>query len=59
MKELSIKLVKSQIGALPNQRKTLKALGLSKLHQTVVKGDSPTIRGMIKVVSHLITVSEQ
>lgn len=59
MKSLSITLNKSAIGSLPRQRKTLQALGLNKLHQTVVKGDSPTIRGMIKTVAHLVTVTEQ
>lgn len=59
MKSLAITLNKSVIGSLPRQRKTLQALGLNKLHQTVVKGDSPTIRGMIKTVAHLVTVTEQ
>lgn len=59
MKSLAITLKKSAIGSLPKQRKTLQALGLNKLHQTVVKGDSPTIRGMIKTVAHLVTVTEQ
>lgn len=59
MKSLSITLQKSIIGTLPRQRKTLQALGLNKVHQTVVKGDSPTIRGMLKTVAHLVTVTEQ
>lgn len=59
MKTLEITLVKSAIGILPNQRKTLEALGLNKRLKTVVKGDTPTIRGMIRVVEHLVTVSER
>ncbi len=59
MKELSITLSRSMIGTLPRQRKTLQALGLKKMHQTVIKGDSPTVRGMLKTVAHLVTVTEQ
>ena len=59
MKSISITLQKSIIGTLPRQRKTLQALGLNKVHQTVVKGDSSTIRGMLKTVAHLVTVTEQ
>jgi large subunit ribosomal protein L30 len=59
MKELSITLSRSMIGTHPRQRKTLQALGLKKMHQTVIKGDSPTVRGMLKTVAHLVTVIEQ
>lgn len=58
MKNLEITLTKSLIGSTPNQRKTAQALGLKKLNKTVVKQDTPTIRGMIQVVSHLVTVKE-
>jgi large subunit ribosomal protein L30 len=58
MASLHITLVKSAANALPNQRKTVQALGLKKLHQTVVKVDTPTIRGMLNVVQHLIDVEE-
>lgn len=58
MKQLQIKLVKSTIAGTPNQKKTAIALGLTKLQKTVVKSDTPTIRGMIKVVSHLVEVTE-
>ncbi len=57
-KTLKITLVKSQITRPKNQRETLKALGLSKIGQTVTKVDNPAIRGMIKTVSHLVTVVE-
>ena len=59
MKTLEITLVKSAIGSKPNQRKTVEALGLKKMHQTVTKKDSPTIRGMIAIVSHLVHVVEK
>lgn len=58
MAKISIKLVKSTIAGTPNQRKTTKALGLTKLQKTVVKEDTPTIRGMINVVAHLVEVKE-
>ncbi len=59
MKTLEITLVKSTIGTKPNQRKTVQALGLKKMNQTVIKNDSPTIRGMIKIISHLVNVVEK
>ena len=59
MKTVEITLMKSLIGSKPNQRKTVEALGLRKMHQTVTKKDSPTVRGMIATVSHLINVVEK
>jgi large subunit ribosomal protein L30 len=58
-KKLEIKLVRSVIASKPNQRATAKALGLTKLQKTVVKDDTPTIRGMINVISHLVEVTEK
>lgn len=58
MAKISIKLVRSTIAGTPNQKKTVVALGLTKLQRTVVKEDTPTIRGMIKVVAHLVEVKE-
>lgn len=57
-KELTIKLVKSPYGRKPNQSLTLKALGLSKINQEVVKEDNEAIRGMINTVKHLVEVKE-
>jgi ribosomal protein L30 len=57
-KTIQITLVKSSITRPKNQRETLKALGLSKIGQTVTKVDNAAIRGMIKTVSHLVTVVE-
>jgi large subunit ribosomal protein L30 len=56
--QLEIKLVKSVIASTPKQRKTAHALGLTKTQKTVVKTDTPTIRGMINVISHLVEVKE-
>ena len=58
MAKLQITLVRSLIGRNEKQRATVKALGLRKLHQSVVKEDNPAIRGMVTHVSHLIKVEE-
>jgi len=58
-KEIHITLKRSLIASTPNQRKTAIALGLRKCNKTVVKNDTETIRGMIKIVSHLVEVTEQ
>ncbi len=57
-KTLKITLVKSPIGAVPKNRKTVEALGLRKLHQTVEMPDNDAIRGMIRHVNHLVEVEE-
>jgi len=51
-------LKKSTIGAKPQHKKTIQALGLRKLQQTVEKPDNPPIRGMIEQVKHLVEVEE-
>ena len=56
--KLKITLVKSPLTRKPNQIATVKALGLHKLHSSVIKNDSQQIRGMINTISHLITVEE-
>ncbi len=58
MSKLHITLVKSSIGYASGQKKTLKALGFHRLHQTVVHSDSASIRGMINKVRHLVRVEE-
>ncbi|MEK3936956.1 50S ribosomal protein L30 [Sporosarcina sp. FSL W7-1349] len=57
--KLEITLTKSVIGSKPAQRKTVEALGLRKLNQTVEHEDNVAIRGMINRVNHLVTVKEQ
>ncbi len=47
---------KSVIGVKPNQRETVRSLGLKKIHQTVVVPDNAVNRGYIHTVRHLITV---
>lgn len=55
---LRIKLKKSTIGCKPDQRKTVKALGLGKIDSQVIQKDIPQIRGMINKVRHLVEVEE-
>jgi large subunit ribosomal protein L30 len=53
---LRIKLVKSPIGNNPRNRATVQALGLRKISQVVEKEDTPSIRGMIHAVKHMLVV---
>ena len=55
---LKITLVKSTIGAVSKHKKTIEALGLSKMHKTVELPDNAATRGMIKQVQHLVKVEE-
>jgi large subunit ribosomal protein L30 len=56
MATVKIKQSKSRIGASIDQKRTLDALGLTKMHQVVEKEDTPALRGMIRKVHHLVTV---
>ena len=58
MATIKIKQIKSIIGAPLDQKRTLAALGLRKISQVVEREDSPTLRGMIRKVHHLVTVIE-
>ena len=55
---LKITLVKSTISAVPKHKKTIEALGLTKMHKTVELPDNAATRGMIKQVQHLVKVEE-
>ena len=55
---LKITLTRSLIGRPEDQRATVKALGLKKMHTFVMQDDTPVIRGMIHKVEHLVTVEE-
>jgi large subunit ribosomal protein L30 len=50
---------KSAIGYKKDQKATIAALGFKKLGQTRELADTPAIRGMLRKVSHLVTVQEQ
>ena len=56
--KLKVTLVKSPIGAVPKQKKTVEALGLRKLNKTVELPDNDAVRGMIWHVRHLVKVEE-
>ena len=57
-KKLRIKQVRSAIGRKPDQKLTIRALGIHRLHELVVHNDTPQIRGMINKVQHLVEVEE-
>jgi large subunit ribosomal protein L30 len=57
-KKVKITLVKSVIGSLPAQRKTVKALGLKKIGSSIEHEVNPAIKGMIRAVAHLVKVEE-
>ena len=56
MATIKIKQIKSKIGYPVDQKRTLEALGLHKIDQVVEKEDTPSLRGMIRKVHHLVTV---
>lgn len=56
--ELKVTLKKSNIGSTMKIRATLIGLGLTKTNKTVVRKDTPEIRGMIRKVAHLVVVEE-
>jgi len=55
---LKITQIKSPIGYNQKIKKTLRALGLRKMHQSVVHADTPVIRGMVNKISFLLKVDE-
>jgi len=56
--KLRLTYVKSSIGYSQRQKGTIRALGLRRLGDTVVQADTPVIRGMVKKVSHMLSVEE-
>ncbi|MEJ2747796.1 MAG: 50S ribosomal protein L30 [Anaerolineae bacterium] len=58
MAKLKVTYKKSAIGYNEKQKRTIKALGFSKLNQTVEHEDTAVIRGMIGKVNHLVEVEE-
>ncbi|MDR1085706.1 MAG: 50S ribosomal protein L30 [Deltaproteobacteria bacterium] len=58
-KSLKITQTKSIIGRQPKHRRTVRALGLHRIGQTVIHSDSPAIRGMVKKVEYLLKVEEE
>jgi len=57
-RKLKVTLLGSRIGILPKQERTLLALGLRKIRQSVIHRDSPEVRGMLSRVKHLVRIEE-
>ncbi len=55
---ITVTLKRSPIGRQQDQRATLRGLGLTKLHKTVELENTPSVRGMVKKVIHLVEVGE-
>ncbi len=55
---MKIKQVRSANGSNPSQKATLRALGLGRIGKAVERRDSPQLQGQIRVVSHLVEVSD-
>ena len=54
--KLKVTLTRSGINRPERQKLTIKGLGLTRMHQAVILNDSPAVRGMIRRVSHLVSV---
>jgi large subunit ribosomal protein L30 len=57
-KKIKVTLVRSGIGKVGPQKRTIKALGLIKMHKSVVHNDTPQVRGMILRVKHCVKVEQ-
>jgi large subunit ribosomal protein L30 len=55
---IGITLTRSPIGRSYKQKDIVRGLGLKKLHQTVIRKDTPEIRGMVAKIPHLVVVQE-
>lgn len=58
MAQLKVTWKRSAIGLAQDQKDTIRALGFRRLNETLVKDDSPSIRGMLHKVRHLVEVEE-
>ena len=58
VEKLRITLVKSPIGAVPKHRKTVEAMGLTKMHKTVELPDNAATRGQIQQIGYMLKVEE-
>ena len=58
MAQIKVTQIRSAIGTKPNQRQTLRSLGLKRINDSVVQEDRPEIRGMVATVPHLVSVEE-
>jgi large subunit ribosomal protein L30 len=58
-KKLRVRLTRSLIGLSPRQEATVRALGLRRMNQVVLQADTPTVRGMIAKVTHVLEVQHE
>jgi large subunit ribosomal protein L30 len=58
MAKIKVTQIKSRIGSPKDQKRTLDALGLTKMHKTVEHERTPAIEGMVRKVKHLVSVEE-
>ena len=56
--KLKIELIRSTIGKIPKHRATVRALGLKKIHQVVLKDKNPMILGMVNSIYYMLKVEE-
>ncbi|AYN24584.1 50S ribosomal protein L30 [Buchnera aphidicola (Rhopalosiphum maidis)] len=59
MKTIKITQIKSSIGRIPKHKKTLLGLGLRHIGHSVIRQDTPSIRGMIRKVSYILKIQEE
>jgi large subunit ribosomal protein L30 len=57
-KTLRIKLVKSPIGNTHKHKDIIRTLGLKRMHQVVERPDTPSVRGMLRFVNHMVSIEE-
>jgi len=57
-KTVRVTLVRSPIGYTKDQKRTVLALGLRRMHQTIEHEDTPALRGMLNKVIHLVKIEE-
>jgi len=55
-KKLKITLIKSRFGLIPKHELCVRALGLKRIHHSVEREDTPSVRGLIKKISYLLRV---
>ena len=58
MAQIKVTQIKSAIGTKPNQRQTLRSLGLKRIGDSVVRPDDAQTRGYVRTVAHLVKVEE-
>jgi large subunit ribosomal protein L30 len=56
--KLKVRQVRSAVGGKQNHRETLRTLGLKRIGDESVRDDRPEVRGMIRTVTHLVSVEE-